>query len=171
MNRKVDIWVGIFMILVILSLIFIAFKMTDGRQFKRHQTYEIAAVFDDIGGLKVRSPLKIGGVVVGRVTHIDLKDYKPYVLMDIDSIYNQIPITSSLGIKTSGILGEQYIAIHLGLDTQIGAEIDALDEDEPTNAAPATSDYFKEGTIVKNTTSALVLEDLIGQFLYSDKKE
>lgn len=178
MSRKVEIWVGFFMLLVILAVVFIALKMTDGAQFKQHKTYEVAAIFEDIGGLKVRSPVKIGGVVVGRVTDIRLKDYKPYVSLAIDSEYNTIPSSSLLGIKTSGILGEQYIAIHLGLDNAIGEEIDALDFDENDGQVAVMEvqktmpDYLEQGFVVTNTTSALVLEDLISQFLYStDKKD
>lgn len=172
MSRKIDIWVGFFILIVVLSLAFIALKMTDSTQFKQNKSYQIAAIFEDIGGLKVRSPLKIGGVVVGRVTKISLKDYKPYVLMDIYDQYNKIPSSSLLGIKTSGILGEQYISINLGLDNSIADEIDSLDFDDSnavTDVKKATPDYLEQGFLVTNTTPALVLEDLISKFLYSSE--
>lgn len=169
MSRKVEIWVGFFILIVILAFVFIALKMTDGAQFTRNKTYEIVAVFDDIGGLKPRSPVKIGGVVVGRVTNILLEDYKPYVSIEIDAQYNKIPSSSSLGIKTSGILGEQYIAIALGVENKIGEEIDALDFDGDNTIVVKQNvpDYFEQGFVVQNTASAIVLEDLISKFIYS----
>lgn len=175
MSRKIEIAVGFFMMLVIISCLFIALKMTNGAEFNDKSSYRIYAVFDDIGGLKPKSPIKIGGVVIGRVSKIvlDTKQYKPYVTIDIDSKYNEIPNTSSLAIKTSGILGEQYIGVNLGLNPSIGEEIDSLGADDSTiqnNNASDANNFFKQGFVVTNTMSAMVLEDLIGKFLYNTSK-
>ena len=187
MNRKVEITVGLFMVLVICSVLFLCFRVTDPTSFVSHNSFRVYAVFDNIGGLKVRSPIKIGGVVIGRVSEITLKSsdsdiYKPYVTMDLDTQYNKIPSTSSLSIKTSGLLGEQFIDINFGLDPSTELELDALDAPNgATNTSTNHNDkpaYFQEGFVINNTKPAMVLEDLIGKFLYSmggssdkDKKE
>ncbi|MCX8641452.1 MULTISPECIES: outer membrane lipid asymmetry maintenance protein MlaD [unclassified Gilliamella] len=175
MSRKVEITVGLFMVLVILSVLFLCFRVTDPTSFSSHNTYRVYAVFDNIGGLKVRSPIKIGGVVIGRVSNITLQSsdndvYKPYVTMDIDTQYNKIPSSSSLSIKTSGLLGEQFIDINFGLDQSTEHELDALDADSASSTPIAKDNkpaYFQEGLVINNTKPAMVIEDLIGQFLYS----
>lgn len=114
-------------------------------------TYALYASFDNIGGLKVRSPVKIGGVVIGRVSDvsIDAKTFTPKVEMQIDSRYNELSDTSTAAILTSGLLGEQYIGITPGFsDEEMGTEI------------------LKNGDSISDTKSALVLEDLIGKFVY-----
>lgn len=175
MNRKVEITVGLFMVLVICSVLFLCFRVTDPTSFASHNTYRVYAVFENIGGLKARSPIKIGGVVIGRVNNISLNSsngnqYKPYVAMDIDTQYNKIPSSSSLAIKTSGILGEQFIDINIGVDRETEFNIDAIGVD-PAVVAKAeknkTPPYLLEGFVVQNTTPAIILEDLIGKFLYS----
>ncbi|PXY90155.1 outer membrane lipid asymmetry maintenance protein MlaD [Gilliamella apis] len=176
MSRKVEITVGLFMVLVICSVLFLCFRVTDPTSFASHNSYRVYAVFDNIGGLKVRSPIKIGGVVIGRVSNISLKSdngdvYKPYVTMDLDSQYDKIPSSSSLSIKTSGLLGEQFIDINFGLDQNIEQELDALDAEDAT--APTNNNvnkkpvYLIDGYVINNTKPAMVIEDLIGQFLYS----
>ncbi len=114
-------------------------------------TYALYASFDNIGGLKIRSPVKIGGVVIGRVSDvsIDAKTFTPKVEMQIDSRYNELSDTSTAAILTSGLLGEQYIGITPGFsDEDMGTEI------------------LKNGDSISDTKSALVLEDLIGKFVY-----
>ncbi|MDF7666457.1 outer membrane lipid asymmetry maintenance protein MlaD [Orbaceae bacterium ESL0727] len=173
MSRKVEILVGLFMVLVICSVLFLCFRVTDPTSFSSQSSYRVYAVFDNIGGLKVRSPIKIGGVVIGRVADISLKSsdndvYKPYVTLSLDSQYDKIPSSSALSIKTSGLLGEQFIDVNFGMDQDMIADIDALDSDNATNnTKSATPAYFKEGFVVNNTKPAMVIEDLIGQFLYS----
>lgn len=176
MSRQVEITVGFFMVLVICSVLFLCFRVTDPTSFASHNSYRVYAVFDNIGGLKVRSPIKIGGVVIGRVSNISLKSvnddvYKPYVTMDLDAQYDKIPSSSSLSIKTSGLLGEQFIDINFGLDQNIEQELDALDADvasTPTNNNVNKKPvYLIDGYVINNTKPAMVIEDLIGQFLYS----
>lgn len=173
-SRKVEITVGLFILIVICSVLFLCFKVTDITSISRGSTYRVYAIFDNIGGLKARSPIKIGGVVIGRIDNIslDAETYKPYLALDIDSQYKTIPSSSALSIKTSGLLGEQFISIDLGIDKSIEDELDMLDaldsgiiEDNQVaqNQTPA---FFEEGFVIHNTKPAMVLEDLIGQFLY-----
>lgn len=150
---KYEFWVGLFLLLGIGALVFLGLRVANVHSFGESQTYRVTATFDNIGGLKVRAPVKIGGVVVGRVSDIELdaQTYLPQVTLAIDEKYNQIPDNSSLSIKTAGLLGEQYIALNIGFD----------DGETP---------MLKDGSKITDTKSAMVLEDLIGQFLYGDKK-
>lgn len=150
-NKKKEMWVGVFMIMALSAILFVCLKVTDIRLVNKVSTYPISAIFDNIGGLKLRAPVKIGGVVIGRVTEITLdpKTYEPTVSMDIDETYNHIPNTSSLAIRSSGLFGEQYLALTVGFeDPEMGSSI------------------LKGGSMIQDTKSAIVLEDLIGQFLY-----
>ncbi len=149
-NKKSEVWVGAFMLIAICAALFICLKVADIRSIGSDPTYRIYADFDNIGGLKAESPVKIGGVVIGRVSSITLdKNLSPRVAMDIDQKYNQIPDTSSLAIRTSGLLGEQFLALNVGFqDPDMGTTI------------------LKNGGTIQDTKSAMVLEDLIGQFLY-----
>ena len=172
-NRKIEVTVGFFLIIVIFAVLFLCIKVANVSAIGGHSTYRIYAVFDNIGGLNVRSPIKIGGVVVGRVAKISLSafdaTYKPFVTIDIDKQYNQIPSSSALSIKTSGLLGEQFIAIDLGITNQVIDEIDGLDASgdvAETQSDATTAPYWQESALVYNTKPAMVLEDLIGQFLY-----
>lgn len=153
-TKKSEIWVGIFLLVALLAALFICLKAADVSSMKSEPTYRIYATFDNIGGLKARSPVRIGGVVIGRVADISLdpKTYLPRVAIDIEDRYNHIPDTSSLAIRTSGLLGEQYLALNVGFeDPDLGTSI------------------LKDGGTIQDTKSAMVLEDLIGQFLYSSK--
>ncbi|HEY3982990.1 outer membrane lipid asymmetry maintenance protein MlaD [Cedecea sp.] len=150
-TKKFEVWVGAFLLVALVAIIFLCLKVANVTSLRSEPTYRVYAVFDNIGGLKVSSPVRLGGVVIGRVDDIalDPKTYLPRVTLDIEQRYNQIPDTSSLAIRTSGLLGEQYIALNLGFDDpELG------------------SSMLKEGSTIQDTKSALVLEDLIGQFLY-----
>lgn len=150
-TKKTEIWVGVFMLVALLAALFICLKVANVTSMRTEPTYRLYATFDNIGGLKARSPVRIGGVVIGRVADIELdqKTYLPRVAMDIEERYNHIPDTSSLSIRTSGLLGEQYLALNIGFDDpELGSSI------------------LKEGGTIQDTKSAIVLEDLIGQFLY-----
>ncbi|MGQ0285657.1 outer membrane lipid asymmetry maintenance protein MlaD [Pasteurellaceae bacterium 22721_9_1] len=151
---KYEFWVGLFLLLGIAALVFMGLKVANVQGFSQTKSYQVSATFDNIGGLKVRSPLKVGGVVIGRVTDISLDEqsYLPKVTIAINEEFNQIPDNSSLSIKTSGLLGEQYIALSMGFD----------DGETP---------MLKDGSKIVDTKSAMVLEDLIGQFLYGDKNK
>ena len=161
-TRKIEFWVGSFVLAGICAILVMIFQVADVKSLGSGDTYSLSAEFENIGSLKVRSPVKVGGVVVGRVSAIDLdkKTLRPIVTMQIDDRYNQFPDTSSLEILTSGLIGEQYIGLTPGF----------VWEDE--------GQLLRNGDRVEDTKSALVLENLIGQFLYrvggdddkSDKK-
>lgn len=151
---KYEFWVGLFVLFGLTALVFLGLRVANVQGFSAEKTYTLYATFDNIGGLKARAPIKVGGVVIGRVANIELdpKTYTPRVALAINERFNQIPDSSSLSIKTAGLLGEQYIALNVGF----------VLEGETT--------MLKEGDKFFDTNSALVLEDLIGQFLYGDKK-
>lgn len=144
MNRTlVDLWVGFFVALGMAAVVFLALKVANQSSFRAAPSYEVHAYFTNIGGLKMRSPVKSAGVVVGRVTDIqlDTTNYQAKVSMAIDNRY-EFSLDSSASIITSGLLGEQYV----GLD--VGAEEEML----------------KAGDTIEFTSSALLLEKLIGEF-------
>lgn len=150
-TKKNEIWVGAFILIALCAALFLCLQVANIKSIGNEPTYRIYATFDNIGGLKTRSPVKVGGVVVGRVAEISLdpKTYTPRVALDIQDKFNQIPDTSSLAIRTSGLLGEQFLALNIGFeDPEMGTTL------------------LKEGGTIQDTKSALVLEDLIGQFLY-----
>ena len=151
---KYEFGVGLFLLLGIASLVFLGLKVANVQSFSETKSYQVYATFDNIGGLKVRAPIKVGGVVVGRVSDIQLDEqsYTPKVTLAVNEEFNKIPDTSSLSIKTSGLLGEQYIALNVGFMME------------------GETEYMKSGDSFADTNSAMVLEDLIGQFLYGDKK-
>ena len=141
---------------VLLAALFVCLKAANVTSIRTEPTYTLYATFDNIGGLKARSPVSIGGVVVGRVADITLdpKTYLPRVTLEIEQRYNHIPDTSSLSIRTSGLLGEQYLALNVGFeDPELGTAI------------------LKDGDTIQDTKSAMVLEDMIGQFLYNSNSK
>jgi len=146
-----DLWVGIFVAAGIAALFVLALKVGNASDtFRTGATYSLVAEFDNIGGLKVRAPVKSSGVVVGRVEDIqfDSKKFIARVTLDIDKRY-EFPKDTSVSILTSGLLGEQYVGLDAGGD----------------------SDMLKDGDTLKLTQSAVVLEKLIGQFLYNKAAE
>lgn len=149
-TRKLEIWVGAFVLAGVIAVLVMIFKVANVTGLGSNGSYELKATFDNIGSLKVRSPVKIGGVVVGRVSGIslDTETYAPVVTMAIDENYGHFPETSSAEILTSGLIGEQYVGLVPGF----------VDED---------IEMLGAGDYIEDTKSALVLEDLIGQFLYS----
>ncbi|MBB3212639.1 phospholipid/cholesterol/gamma-HCH transport system substrate-binding protein [Herbaspirillum sp. Sphag1AN] len=148
MQRKIlDVWVGLFVLLGAAALVFLALKAGNMSSLSLSQkTYAVTAKFDNIGGLKARAAVKSAGVVVGRVDSItfDDKTFQALVTMNLDQKF-QFPKDSSAKILTSGLLGDQYIGLEPG-------------GDEKNLAA---------GDNIKMTQSAIVLENLISQFLYS----
>lgn len=151
-SKKNEIWVGVFILLALAAALFLCLRVADLKSIGTEPTWKLYATFDNIGGLKASSPVKIGGVVIGRVTDISLapKSLSPRITMAISDRYlNQIPDTSSLAVRTQGLLGEQFLALNLGFD------------DPDLGSA-----MLKDGDTLRDTKSAIVLEDLIGQFLY-----
>ncbi|MFC3092826.1 outer membrane lipid asymmetry maintenance protein MlaD [Alteromonas sediminis] len=151
MNRaKTELLVGLFVVLTIAAGLLLALQVANQNMSTDGESYTLYAKFDNIGGLKPRSAVKVGGVVVGRVASISLdkEDFTPVVALSISSQYSAFPETSSVSILTSGLLGEQYVGF------QPGFSIDGIEN-------------LQDGDYIADTKSALVLEDLIGQFLFS----
>ena len=147
MGRKsIETFVGLFVLLGLLGLVFLALKAANLGSFSGGDSYTLTARFDNIGGLKVRAPVKSAGVTVGRVAAItlDAKRYQGLVRLEIYRDV-QFPTDSSARILTSGLLGDQYLGIEPG-----GQE-----------------KSFQPGDEIKQTQSAVVLESLISQFLFS----
>lgn len=148
-TKKLELWVGAFVLAGFIAVLVMIFQVANVTGLGGSDSYQLKASFDNIGNLKVRSPVKIGGVVVGRVSAIDLDrdNYVPVVTLDIEETFGHFPETSSAQILTSGLIGEQYIGLVPGF---VDEEIEML----------------ADGDFIEDTKSALVLEDLIGQFLY-----
>ena len=145
-NRKLEAAVGLFIVLGFLAALFMALQAATFGQ----KTYAVTADFDNIGGLKARAAVKSAGVVVGRVRSIvfDPETFQARVVMDMDARY-PFPDDSSAKILTAGLLGEQYVGIEAGADEA----------------------NLVEGSKIRRTQSAVVLENLISQFLYSKAED
>lgn len=147
MSKKgIETMVGLFVLGGLLALGFLALKAANLASFSQGDSYTVQARFENIGGLKVRAPVRSAGVNVGRVTSITLDDktYQGVVTMDIEKRF-AFPSDSSAKILTSGLLGDQYIGLEPG----------------------GSDKNFAGGEVITQTTSALVLESLISQFIYS----
>jgi len=145
-NRIIEIVVGIFVALGIASLFMLAMKVSNLSSLGADEGYEIQARFDNIGGLKVMSPVSVGGVRIGRVVAIDFdqQTYEAVVRMIIDPDYDRLPKDTSASIFTAGLLGEQYVSLEPGADES----------------------YLRAGDKLLLTQSSLVMEQIIGQFLF-----
>ena len=151
MQRKsLDVWVGLFVLLGALALMFLALKAGNMSTMRFGPSYSLVARFDNIGGLKPGAPVKSAGVVVGRVERIgfDDKNFQAQVTLRMQEEI-RFPKDSSAKILTSGLLGEQYIGLDPGGDVK----------------------NFAEGDRITSTQSAIVLENLISQFLFSKAAE
>jgi phospholipid/cholesterol/gamma-HCH transport system substrate-binding protein len=146
-TRAVELGTGLFVFMGILALFFLTTRVTTFDAYAGDQGYELQARFDQIGTLKVRAPMSISGVQIGRVTGIefDAERLEAVVTMRIGAQYDQIPNDSDASILTAGILGGQYIGLQPG-----GAE-----------------EYFADGDEILFTQSAVVLEQLISKYLFS----
>ena len=145
-KSAIDVWVGIFVAIGSLAALFLALKVGNMNAVSFQPTYTITARFDNIGGLKPRAPVKSAGVVVGRIADIRFDDttYQATVTMTLERSY-QFPKDSAAKILTSGLLGEQYVGLEAGGSDQMLAQ----------------------GNMITQTQSAVVLENLISQFLYN----
>ena len=149
-RSKVDVWVGLFVLLGFLAIVFLALKSANLLSLNWSSTYSVKARFDNIGGLKPQAAVKSAGVVVGRVASIGFDDqtFQASVILQLDERY-RFPKDSSLKILTSGLLGEQYVGLEAG----------------------ASDQNLEPGQTITATQSAVVLENLIGQFLYNKAAE
>jgi len=150
-SRWLETSVGLFIIAGIFTMVGLVFKVSNFSEYYYDKTYTISAAFDNVSGLKRRSAVSIAGVNIGRVKDItiDPETFEAVVIMEIDSQYNEIPEDSSVAVYTAGLLGEKYIGIEAG-------------------GAP---DFFQQDSQVNLTQSAVVLEKLISQFLFSKSEE
>lgn len=149
-RATVDLWVGIFVVAGMAALVMLAMKVGNLSTYNVSETYEVHAYFSNIGGLKPKASVKSAGVLVGRVTEItlDTERYEAKVVVSLDKRY-QFPKDTFANILTAGLLGEQYIGLVPGGDEEM----------------------LKSGEQLKMTQSAVVLEELIGKFLYSKAEE
>lgn len=151
MNRTtLDLWVGFFVAIGLAALLFLALKVGNLTQTSQGESYVLEARFGNIGGLKVRAPVKSAGVVVGRVADIrlDQENFLALVTLNVDKRY-QFPRDTFATINTAGLLGEQYVGFEAGGDEAI----------------------LKDGDTIKKTQDAMVLEKLISQFMYNKASE
>lgn len=144
-RTALDLWVGLFVAIGFAALVFLAMKVGNFSGLDGAETYRVEAPFDNIGGLKVRAPVKSSGVLVGRVAAIrfDTAIYRAVVELEIDRRY-AFPSDTTASILTSGLLGEQYVGLDAGADVEM----------------------LENGDRVLITQSAVVLEKLIGQFMF-----
>ena len=144
-TRFIEIMVGLFVVLGFLALFMLAMKVSNLSRLTNNEGYEVTAYFENIGGLKVRSPVTVSGVRVGQITNIvyDSDRYEARVDMRIQSEHDYFPIDTTASIYTAGLLGEQYIALEPG----------------------AEEDVLTSGDTIEFTQSALVLEEIIGKIV------
>ena len=145
-RRLLDLWVGIFVVAGIGALFVLALQVSNASSFNTAESYTVVAEFDNIGGLKPRAPVRSAGVTVGRVKSIslDAKSYQGVVRMEIDN-HVKFPKDTSAKILTAGLLGDQYVGLEPGGDEK--------------DLAP--------GDVIRQTQSAVVLENLIGQLIFN----
>lgn len=151
MSRKVlELWVGLFVVAGILALIMLAFRVGNLTSSDVGEGYKVTARFNNVGQLKVKAPITVGGVRVGRVSDIRIDDnFYAIATFNISNQFNNLPKDSSASILTAGLLGEQYIALEPGGDEEV----------------------LVEGDELEITQSALILEKMISQFLYNKAAE
>ena len=144
-NRTLEIGVGLFLLAGILALLLLALRVSGLSASPASDTYKLYANFDNIAGLTVRAKVTMAGVTIGKVTAIDLDrdTYTGRVTLQLDKSVDNLPVDSTASILTAGLLGEKYIGISVGGEDTV----------------------LKDGGVIHDTQSALVLEDLIGKFL------
>lgn len=149
-KKSIEILVGLFVLLGIAGLVFLSLKAANLASFDTGDTYTLVARFDNIGGLKVRAPVRSAGVTIGRIASIafDPRTYQGVVKLDINRDL-EFPRDTSAKILTSGLLGDQYIGLEPGADEKM----------------------LHDGDTIRQTQSAVVLENLIGQFINSRAAE
>ncbi len=148
-ERIIEIWVGFFVLFGILALLVLAFKVSGLSSAIGENGYDITASFDNVGGLKVRSPVSLAGVHIGEVSTIKLDNvqFKAIVTMKIDPKYKKLPVDTSASILTQGLLGANYISLTPGFAHM----------------------FLKNESVIQDTHPALILENLIGQLIFSLK--
>lgn len=145
-NKSVELATGIFIVLGLLSLIFLTTQTTNIEAYTNGDTYNVTARFSNIGSLKERAPVTMAGVTIGRVANIrfDPERLDAVVTLSINSKYDQLPYDSSASILTAGLLGEKYVGLEPGADVEV----------------------LQDGDEILFTQSAVVLENLISKYLF-----
>jgi len=146
-KKSTEVTVGLFVILGFAALFFLAMKVSNLTEFNDDQGYRVTAEFENVGGLKARSPVTLAGVRIGRVESIvlDSDSYNANVVLNLYPGFDTLPTDTAASIYTAGLLGEQYIGLEAG----------------------AEEEFLKDGDVIELTQPALVLEQVIGQFLFS----
>ena len=144
-NRLIEFWVGVFVIIGLVALTMLAFRVSNLTAMEAVDGYKVTARFNNVGQLKVKAPITLAGVRVGRVSEIvfDSDKYQAVVTLEIDGRFRKIPRDSSASILTAGLLGEQYVGIEAGADEE----------------------FLRAGDSLMLTQSALVLEKLVGELV------
>ncbi len=151
MFRSLELTVGAFVGIGLAALFMLAMQASNLSSYTTNGQYSLTARFDNIGGLKVKSAVKVAGVKVGQVSEIDydMETFEAVVTLSIDDRYDKFPKDTIASIFTSGLLGEQYIGLEPGGDDQV----------------------LKDQGVIRHTQSAMVLEQIIGQFLFSKSQD
>lgn len=147
-SKTVEIWVGIFVAIGLVALFFVAMEVSNLAELRTTKgSFKVIARFENVGGLKVRAPVSVAGVTIGRVSAIsfDNQTYEAVVEMRIDPSYDTLPVDTSASILTAGLLGEQYVGLSPG----------------------GSDDRLKDGDEIELTQSAIVLEQVISRFLFN----
>jgi phospholipid/cholesterol/gamma-HCH transport system substrate-binding protein len=146
-SKTQDTLVGLFVATGIAALFYMALQISNLGSYSSDDTYTVTAHFQNSGGLKIKSPVSVAGVRIGRVSSISLdkESHESVVEMQIDSKYNNLPDDSGASIYTAGLLGEQYISIDPG--------------------PGITGDFLKDKSKIDNVSSAIILEEMIGKFM------
>lgn len=146
-TRTVELGTGLFVLLGMAALFFLTTQTTGSNTFSGTETFKVSARFENVGSLKIRAPVAMSGVTIGRVLSVrfDPEQLNAEVIFEIDSQYNRIPDDSDASILTAGLLGSQYIGLQAG-----GSE-----------------EYLQEGSEILFTQSAIVIENLIGKYLFN----
>lgn len=149
-QRAIEVTVGVFVIIAILCLIFLAIRVSGLTSSSYSNTYQVTASFENVGDLKARAPVTIAGVRIGKITNIHLnpQTYQAVVTMEIDG-KDKVPVDSTANIFTAGLIGSNYISLTPGFSEQ----------------------YLKNGSVIQRTNQALILQNVIGQLLFSLKSD
>lgn len=146
-RNALDLWVGLFVVAGLAALAMLALRVGNLSTVNVTDAYKVTASFGNVGGLNIKAPVTMAGVKIGRVSNIqiDREDYSAIVELSIDRRYNNLPTDTSAAILTSGLLGAQYVGLEPG----------------------GEDTHLTQGGRIKITQSAVVLEQLIGQMLFS----
>ncbi len=150
-TKTIEIWVGLFIVAGMVALFFLSMQVSSLNKFSVEEGYTVKVYFENVGGLKERSPVSVSGVRVGRVESIsyDMDNFEALVTLLIDSKYNSFPEDTTASIFTSGLLGEQYVSLEPGGSDKV----------------------LREGDEIRLAQSAVILEQVIGQFLFNKAAE